>query len=373
MARCQAVYHSTSGTVYVSNEPVTTGSHEYRIYDYSMAKDTWNIIPTDFWRFSLASYNGEVVLVLKNLEDKNSLSAKLKIFPLTGSGEESIIGVVNMKPVASTVAVGSSTSDMLIVVDYNLRVFSRNTVQRQFSVPSPDDTLLQLNDVYFSIAFHGDCLYLAPITKSEDVFRHRGCPKVFYVSLNQIVPNSQPFIDGLNMSLPDCSQPRKRTRPTSKVQHETHKRAKSEPPPSTVYEKNLASKCIQLKSFTKKPAPIKIQTKSCEKVCNLEWKVLESIPNQDHSNIDVFGKRLITTVAGTSAYGGMKILAYSPTVECWLPVANTGDSIPHRIQETTILPLDRDHANQLMLIGGMTDGVPIRDVYKLHLKGRLLT
>ena len=359
MERCQAVYHN--GTVYVSNEPVTSGIHEYRIYDYSMAKDIWNIIPMDFWRFSLATYNSQAVLVVKIKEEGKSL-LELKVFPLTGDREEYHIGVANMTPVVSTVAVGNS--DMLIVADYNLKVFSKNTKQREFSLPSPSVMYVPLEDVYFSIAFHGDHLYLTPTPKSH-IFRRHGCPKVFYVSLNQIKSNNQPFSDNLNISFSESSRSRKRTRPASGDQN-AHKRARSEPP-STLYAENQASKHTQLKPNTKKLVPSKHQTKGSKKAQDLEWKELESIPNRDHSNLAVFGKRLIATVAGTQR--GVEILAYSPTIKHWLPVANAGDNIPHSIQETTILPLGHDHTNQLMLIGGVADGVPIRNVYKLHLTG----
>ena len=334
------MYHD--GTVYVTNKPVSAyrclEEKEHRIYDYSIASDIWNISPTSLrFQVSLATYNNQVVHVYKVCgEERNKQMLKMLC-----DGEEIHIGTVNKRNASGTVAMGSN--DMLIVTDCNLmRVFSNNQM-REFSLPSG----VSLVDVYFSIAIHNDHLYLTPISNSS-----RGLLDVHYTSLNQVRTDQPAGRNDPNPILSESNPSRKRGRPTIEGQS-TNKRVRSE----------LKNNIFQ--SYEEQSQIGELQSTGCLKRNLLEWKKLKSIRLNDHANLAVFGKRLITAVPGK--HKGVEILAYSPTAECWLPVANTGDSISRCIWASTILPLG--NTNDLMLIGGAVDRIPLRSIYKLHLTG----
>ena len=348
MRKCQAVYHN--GTVYVTH---LSRRDKYRIYDYSIAKNIWNIIPTDAWRFALANYKSEVNLVVKTQNKGETLD----IFPLTGGRE--ITHDATTLPADCMTAMGNS--DMLVVADDSLKVVLNGMNEEKFMLPELDSSessdtgiSFERSDVYFSIAFHNDHLFLKPLGSSRHL-NHA----VFCAPLNLIKPN-QPIGHNQKVS-------------SQLVDDGSRKRPQ---PPNEPGNENANKKARLELSKLPNETSESITNLPCNDQEKLEWEKLEPLPapqtyDWEPSNLAVFGKRLVTVVPAKGfADVGMNIVAYSPTTKSWLEVADTGDVDSVRyLRETNIVSLD---TNQLMLIGGSTGGSSMRNVYQLSLTGSVI-
>ena len=362
MESCQAVYHQ--GTVYVTNNQDIFRPHDYRIYDYSVSKDIWNITPTELQKFALAAYSSQVVLVKK--EGSNSY----EIFPLTDKAEKSTpidsflsdtirIPMSDDNQVRSTCMTAAGTSNMLVVADCKLIVFSNQTNPKKFSLPVVDVNPHHI-EFYFSITFHDNHLYLAPMSRRLEYHHFQN---VYYVPLNQIdykqLVQQDQQADHSQEAL--CNQQGKRVRRGDEESEKGSKKARLDP----LAHSDKHSDLISIKPDT--------QSRNGDKPVNqnvhiipqsLEWKKLSPLMCHNHSNLATFGKQLVTVVDVSNR--GVEIHAYSPITDSWVVVADTGDSIPHDMRETNILRLD--DTGQLMLIGAQGR----RDVYKLSITGLVI-
>ena len=344
MRSCQAVYHN--GTVYVA-DLLGAHRHEHRIYDYSVAKNVWNIFPTSAKRFTLAKFNDEMKLV------KTSNGEMLDIVPLA-TGEENIHEAYTHHPGSIMTAMGST--DMLLVADQNLKVFLSEMNKKEFTLPDPvfgnlrlrDRDAISRRDMYFSIAFDNDCLFLIPVDIYSGYYRFNN---IFCTPLNTIKWNQSADNQKLSTQLIGDSSG-KQPRPTNEEDENTYLSESSELPNETTSEPTIT-----------RPSDKPYNDHDKETEC-LEWRQLPLPYKQQYSNLAVFGKRVIIVAIGE--FSNVSILAYSSKTESWLEVVDAGDSI-HDLGQTNIVALD---PNQLMLLGGFhTSGTSVRDVYQMFLAG----
>ena len=306
----------------------------------------------------MAAYNSQVVLIGKfKKEGSNYVRVdEMKMFPLGGKEEPTLIGTASIK-VSSMTAAG--TGDVLVVADYNLKVFSNQMAkQKEFLLPA-FNTSQHLVDFYFSITFHDNHLYLAPMSLHELSLRiYHGPLNAYYVPLNQVncnqlVQQDQPVDHSPELLLLEDNQQDRPGEESEKASEKTQ----LDPPAHSDIQSEIKS--IEQDAQSRNGGKLVCQN---EQIHSLEWKKLPPFMYRNYSNLATFGKRLVTVTSEHHKLG-VEINAYSPVSDSWVVVADTGDTIHYDFNQGTIVSLD--DTGQLMLIGGINR----RDVYKLSITG----